>query len=364
MDEERLSAGAIRAAVDVVDEQGENGRLCLTVDGRLCLLNPLRSTVVRSFPSRLVLQHSERDGERLLTIGGEVLRLAKHCSPAKVDFFFRCIESREDSMEDEPQPAPARQARGPGWYPDPAGVFELRYFNASGQWERHCRDADGRAVRDGVTDPLALEPPFLQATGETPSPAPRPRRLQGLRPPVTEAFEPGAVVHGTNGTVRVDERFVIIERGLGIDLALGNLRGTKSIPLRSVQAVQLKRATRLVEGALEFVVAGDRSNTGMDRFRTGNAFVDTLFGRQFARSAHENIVTFNIEQQQPFLDLHEYLLGVIDAGQNAHAVARPLRNDETTSDGLVHQLERLSDLHRAGVLSDEEFAAAKLRLLG
>lgn len=34
------------------------------------------------------------------------------------------------------------------------------------------------------------------------------------------------------------------------------------------------------------------------------------------------------------------------------------------SDGLAEQLQKLGDLHASGVLSAEEFAAAKARLLG
>ncbi len=38
-----------------------------------------------------------------------------------------------------------------GWYPDPSGKYELRYFNASNRWERLCEDASGSRVVDDDT---------------------------------------------------------------------------------------------------------------------------------------------------------------------------------------------------------------------
>ena len=165
-------------------------------------------------------------------------------------------------------------------------------------------------------------------------------------------------VVGQNGHIRLRNGLIEIARGLKDDLLFGNLRGTKAIPIRSVQAVQFKRATR-VPGAIEFVVAGDRSNTGMDRLQMGSTFGTLVAGRGLARAASENTVTFTRSQEPPFIRLHEHILSLIGITEQpmtpttiAHAPA-----------DLVAQLEQLRGLLDAGVLTDAEFSQAKARLL-
>jgi hypothetical protein len=175
-------------------------------------------------------------------------------------------------------------------------------------------------------------------------------------------FAPGVEIPGSNGSVRIDGRFVVLTRGLSHDLFLGNLRGSKSIPVKSIQAVQLKRATRFVGGALEFVVAGDKSNTGHDRMGIGNSEILTaVVGRQLARASNENIITFNLIQQPALVALHEHVLKLIDA-PTLMTLSAPTA--PAVQPDFVEQLERLRALHADGVLSDDEFSAAKARLIG
>jgi curved DNA-binding protein CbpA len=61
----------------------------------------------------------------------------------------------------------------PGWLPDPSGRFTLRYFNAGGKWERLCKDADGKEIRDHQTDPSKLPTPGAPPPPRTPPPPPR-----------------------------------------------------------------------------------------------------------------------------------------------------------------------------------------------
>jgi len=50
--------------------------------------------------------------------------------------------------------------------------------------------------------------------------------------------------------------------------------------------------------------------------------------------------------------------------QEAQAVEAPAPAAAPAGDDLAAQIEQLSSLHNSGVLSDEEFAAAKAKLLG
>ena len=167
-----------------------------------------------------------------------------------------------------------------------------------------------------------------------------------------------AEVIGSNGRVKIVGGLVEITRDLKHDIGLGNLRGTKSIPIRAVQAVQFKRATAWVGGAIEFVVAGDRSNTGHDFAGLGNAGAEMLFGRQLARMGNENVVTFTLKQEPPFLALHKLVLSLISNGRPGPS---PAVIEQRTD--LVAQLEQLRQLHTDGVLTEDEFGRAKARLL-
>ena len=173
-------------------------------------------------------------------------------------------------------------------------------------------------------------------------------------------FNPAEEIVGGNGSIRLRNGLIEITRQLKDDIAFGNLRGTKAIPIRSIQAVQFKRAT-FVPGAIEFVVAGDRSNTADDRRMISNSpgFVNAMFGKQMARNASENTVTFTRAMEPPFVELHEYVLSLIGTPDRA----TPSEPVDGSPNDLVAQLERLAGLHRAGALSGEEFAHAKSRLI-
>lgn len=50
--------------------------------------------------------------------------------------------------------------------------------------------------------------------------------------------------------------------------------------------------------------------------------------------------------------------------QAAQAAARPAPAEPLPGNGDISQLQRLADMHGQGLLTDDEFAAAKSRLLG
>ena len=59
-----------------------------------------------------------------------------------------------------------------------------------------------------------------------------------------------------------------------------------------------------------------------------------------------------------------YQQGVADAQAQAQAAPAPAPAVAAPANDLTAQLQQLSQLHNAGVLSDEEFAAAKAKVLG
>jgi hypothetical protein len=148
-------------------------------------------------------------------------------------------------------------------------------------------------------------------------------------------------VKGVNGTVAFDGRTVTIHRsGVMARATVG--KGTKSIPVGNVVAVQWKPASRTIRGFIQFTVAG--GNEGRSRF-----------GRQSIDAAKdENSVLFGWTQRAEF----EALRAAVEAAISAGPTPAP------DSASVADELAKLNELRAQGVLSDAEFDAAKARLLG
>ena len=350
--DEMLDLKVVRVMVDV-DAAGDAARLCLTTSNDVLLIaanNPIVLTRLTNDLDGVMFEPGSDGRGGMFVVDDIELQVADAYPPAKLDYALRCFADARIDAKSKVVSELGALPTSPGWYADPSRKHSQRYFSASMQWERLCRDANLREVTDYDTDLVILN-------GRAEPPAPRLKRNA-----TAVDFAPGVEIPGSNGSVRIDGRFVVLTRGLSHDLFLGNLRGSKSIPVKSIQAVQLKRATRFVGGALEFVVAGDKSNTGHDRMGIGNSEILTaVVGRQLARASNENIITFNLIQQPALIALHEHVLELIDA-PTLMTLSAPTA--PAVQPDFVEQLERLRALHADGVLSDGEFTAAKARLIG
>jgi hypothetical protein len=70
------------------------------------------------------------------------------------------------------------------------------------------------------------------------------------------------------------------------------------------------------------------------------------------------------EAQAQTAELQQQMAAMQAQQAAAQAAPAPAAPAAAAGDDLNSQLERLSGLHQSGVLSDEEFAAAKAKLLG
>jgi len=145
---------------------------------------------------------------------------------------------------------------------------------------------------------------------------------------------------GHNGTVTFDGRAIsIIRSGFLARATLG--KGEKRIPLASISAVQFKPAGPIVNGYIEFTVPGGNET----RSRTGSATKDA--------GHNENAVIFTRKQMPAFEDLRR----AVDEAQTTPAPA-------AGAPSLAAQIAELGQLHAQGILSAQEFDAAKARLIG
>lgn len=144
---------------------------------------------------------------------------------------------------------------------------------------------------------------------------------------------------GQGGQMLFDGQYVTITRN-GFLARATHGRGDKNIPITAISAVQWKPAG-LTNGFIQLSIGGADRQAAKGG-RTMNAAKD------------ENSVVFTKKQQPQFEVLRAALEQAI-AGQHTPVAPAPSVADE---------LGKLAGLHRQGVLSDQEFAAQKARLLG
>jgi hypothetical protein len=158
---------------------------------------------------------------------------------------------------------------------------------------------------------------------------------------------PAIEAEGTNGIVVFDGLVVTIKRaGRSGRRNFGNR--TKVIPVQHVTAVVLKPPSFTKSGFISFTVAG-----ALEQRRQS-----LLSWEKLAAADDENSVYFARSQRALFQELADAVQNAIAGQATAPAPAPP------SPAGLTDELERLGDLRERGLLDDQEFEAAKRRLLG
>lgn len=145
---------------------------------------------------------------------------------------------------------------------------------------------------------------------------------------------------GINGQVVFDGQTVSITRKGFVAWVGHGGAGSKVIPVKSIAAVQFKPATSMVNGFVTFTVHGEvsRSKAGRAKANAANDENGVVI-----RKSH-------MEAMQP----------LVDAVQAA--IVAPAPGTATAPDPL-DQIARLAELHKQGILTDEEFATKKASLL-
>ena len=151
------------------------------------------------------------------------------------------------------------------------------------------------------------------------------------------------IFDGRNGgTVELLENVLVIRRkGVASFLTQG-LKGEKRIPYASITSVQFKEAG-FTTGYIQFGISGGiESRRGV-----------------WDATTDENTVLFTKEAAENFRELRDIVEGRAAAARQGHSTPSPppLAN-------VADELTRLADLRDRGVLTDEEFAEQKSRLLG
>lgn len=144
--------------------------------------------------------------------------------------------------------------------------------------------------------------------------------------------------NGINGQVTFDGQFVTLSRkGVMARMTIG--KSEKRIPVSSINAVQWKPPSRLVRGFIQFTVSSGKE----PRSRFGKQTVDA--------SKDENSVVVGWTQIEEFTALRD----TVEAAIAAPAAA--------VAGSMADELKKIAELRDSGVLSGEEFASEKAKLL-
>jgi len=143
---------------------------------------------------------------------------------------------------------------------------------------------------------------------------------------------------GVGGKLEVfDDKVCITPQGIMGFLNKG-LKGTKTIPYHSISGIQFK-ASGLTNGYIQFTIPGSNESQG----------------GLFAAASDENTFMFSGQN-----DLASKIKSHIE--HKVMELRRPQR--ATPPSSVADELQKLATLKAQGILSDEEFLAAKQRLIG
>lgn len=138
-----------------------------------------------------------------------------------------------------------------------------------------------------------------------------------------------------------EDRLLLTPVGMG-----GLMRGFKgdlNIEFKAIQEIQHRKAG-FITGYLRFVTAGT---------------VKDLKGPNAARE-DQNSITFDLSQNHEFEEVKGFIESKISQLHNGGAISSDKSSSNTS---VADEIMKLAELHAKGVLTDEEFAAAKKNLI-
>lgn len=139
---------------------------------------------------------------------------------------------------------------------------------------------------------------------------------------------------GYNGAMELRGESVVLTR----KLFFGRSKGEKAIALRSITAVQFKKAG-MTAGYLQIAFSGSKESKG----------------GLFDAANDENTIMFYRKTQHEF----EALRNEIEARRQISPATQNPRATDAAS-----EIAKFAELHKQGLLTDEEFSAKKRQLLG
>ena len=164
---------------------------------------------------------------------------------------------------------------------------------------------------------------------------------------------------GAGSLVAWDDRLAIVKTGAMTSFMAGSLGGERSATFHYSDITGIEYNSGFVNGVLEVLTASYSGSANRDFWR----------GSASSRNADSNdpwtlsncLPLAKPEYNQALSEINELKARISTSKQSTVQVLAP---ESRTGEGLADQLHKLGELKESGILSDEEFAAAKARLLG
>lgn len=149
------------------------------------------------------------------------------------------------------------------------------------------------------------------------------------------------VAKGVSGYLKVTPTKVILEH-TGFLNALNGKKGVKEIPIKNITSIQFKKPG-FTNGYIEFTFSGGKETKGKGTF---------------GAVENENAMVFTSKHLKDFIKAKELI-----EQYRAELEAAPTKEQNATA-SVAEQIRELAKLRDEGILSDDEFEAAKKKLLG
>ena len=150
---------------------------------------------------------------------------------------------------------------------------------------------------------------------------------------------------GHTGTVLFDGKSVIIRRkGFVARASVG--KGEKNIPVKSISAVQWKPAGIIMNGYIEFSIAGGVESKSALGSATSNAV------------SNENAVVFTKKQMPLFEELRTAIEVAINSAHSSEA-----NSNIPIATSINDRMKDLNTLHESGLITLDEYNKKKEQLL-
>jgi hypothetical protein len=283
------------------------------------------------------------------------------------------------------------------WLADPTGAHELRYWNGS-SWTEHVSD-QGTTGQDPLTTELppppdAFPPPPMPPPAAAPAPAPAPAGKPSWKDRLKQVADQGRAIadqgkqklaeqqskrteqwaddpntlwfgeskNAATSAIGVSKaRYRITKDRVWIESGLLGTR-TESVPLWSIKDMDVQQAVWQRGNDIGDVVLDLEDptyGTNTDELNLSGNVEGTTSGQ---------VVLDNIEGPFAVLDILSPLISEARSKktierQSQYLHVNPGMAAEPQLD-LADQLRKLADLRDAGILTEDEFAAQKAKLLG
>lgn len=136
-----------------------------------------------------------------------------------------------------------------------------------------------------------------------------------------------------------DSKVTITPKGI-LGFMNKGLKGTKTIPFSSIQAIQFREAGMVVSGFIQFTIPGGNESKG----------------GVFSAAQDENTFMFAHTKNNAVAKTIKEFIETSVAKLRAPALVVEVKS-------IPEEIKKLADLKAAGILTEDEFLAAKSRIL-